>query len=130
TGVGAQKVVGSRLSALPEPWKGLLERFIDAPDESYVTEDIHFIESRLEDYHSRLTGLAAELDTLRRYHRQTLQDLPMGVCSLAKDQEVLMWNRAIEELTGVGAQKVVGSRLSALPEPWKGLLERFIDAPD
>ena len=40
-----------------------------------------------------------------------------------------MWNRAIEELTGVGAQKVVGSRLSALPEPWKGLLERFIDAP-
>ncbi len=41
-----------------------------------------------------------------------------------------MWNRAIEELTGVGAQKVVGSRLSALPEPWKGLLERFIDAPD
>ncbi len=54
----------------------------------------------------------------------------MGVCSLAKDQEVLMWNRAIEELTGVGAQKVVGSRLSALPEPWKGLLERFIDAPD
>ncbi|MCL3028487.1 two-component system sensor histidine kinase CbrA, partial [Klebsiella pneumoniae] len=99
-------------------------------EESYVTEDIHFIESRLEDYHSRLTGLAAELDTLRRYHRQTLQDLPMGVCSLAKDQEVLMWNRAIEELTGVGAQKVVGSRLSALPEPWKGLLERFIDAPD
>ena len=35
----------------------------------YVTEDIHFIENRLEDYHSRLTGLAAELDALRRYHR-------------------------------------------------------------
>src|SRR5690606_39384178 len=53
----------------------------------YVTEDIHFIENRLEDYHSRLTGLAAELDALRRYHRQTLQDLPMGVCSLAEDKE-------------------------------------------
>lgn len=116
----------------PSVAQDIVETFLPykTSEESYVTEDIHFIESRLEDYHSRLTGLAAELDTLRRYHRQTLQDLPMGVCSLAKDQEVLMWNRAIEELTGVGAQKVVGSRLSALPEPWKGLLERFIDAPD
>ncbi|MEE2449778.1 two-component system sensor histidine kinase CbrA [Pseudomonas aeruginosa] len=126
--------IEANLSGLmgPSVAQDIVETFLPykTSEESYVTEDIHFIESRLEDYHSRLTGLAAELDTLRRYHRQTLQDLPMGVCSLAKDQEVLMWNRAIEELTGVGAQKVVGSRLSALPEPWKGLLERFIDAPD
>ncbi len=125
--------IEANLSGLmgPSVAQDIVETFLPykTSEESYVTEDIHFIESRLEDYHSRLTGLAAELDTLRRYHRQTLQDLPMGVCSLAKDQEVLMWNRAIEELTGVGAQKVVGSRLSALPEPWKGLLERFIDAP-
>ncbi|MFN3580169.1 MAG: sensor histidine kinase [Pseudomonas sp.] len=94
--------------------------------EGYVTEDIHFIENRLEDYHSRLTGLAAELDALRRYHRQTLQDLPMGVCSLAKDNEVLMWNRAMQALTGISAESVIGSRLSSLPEPWNELLERFV----
>src|SRR5690606_18424810 len=81
----------------------------------YVTEDINFIENRLEDYHSRLTGLAAELDALRRYHRQTLQDLPMGVCSLAEDNEILMWNRALQALTGVEADGVVGSRLESLP---------------
>ena len=98
--------------------------------ESFVSEDIHFIENRLEDYRSRLTGLAAELDTLRRYHRQTLQDLPMGVCSLAKDREILMWNRAMEELTTIPAATVVGSRLSALPEPWRTLLEDFIHQPD
>ncbi|RDT21017.1 PAS domain-containing protein, partial [Klebsiella pneumoniae] len=106
--------IEANLSGLmgPSVAQDIVETFLPykTSEESYVTEDIHFIESRLEDYHSRLTGLAAELDTLRRYHRQTLQDLPMGVCSLAKDQEVLMWNRAIEELTGVGAQKVVGSR--------------------
>jgi PAS domain S-box-containing protein len=98
--------------------------------ETYVTEDIHFIENRLEEYRSRLTGLAAELDVLRRYHRQTLQELPMGVCSLAKDQEILMWNRAMEDLTGIPAQRVVGSRLHTIGEPWQDLLEGFTNLPD
>ncbi|MGY8812561.1 MAG: sensor histidine kinase [Pseudomonadales bacterium] len=95
--------------------------------DGYVTEDIHFIENRLEDYHSRLTGLAAELDALRRYHRQTLQDLPMGVCSLAQDNEVLMWNRAMQALTGIEADSVIGSRLANLPAPWSELLGRFVE---
>ncbi|HHX33754.1 MAG TPA: PAS domain S-box protein, partial [Gammaproteobacteria bacterium] len=93
--------------------------------ETYVSGDIHFIESRLEDYQSRLTGLAAELDALRRYHRQTLQDLPMGVCSLARDHEILMWNRALEDLTGITASRVVGSRLDSIDEPWRELLVKF-----
>ncbi|NAT57264.1 hypothetical protein CU666_01950 [Pseudomonas syringae pv. actinidifoliorum] len=38
----------------------------------------------------------------------------MGVCSLAEDQEILMWNRAMEELTGIVAQRVVGSRLDTI----------------
>jgi PAS domain-containing protein len=98
----------------PSVAQDMVETFLPykAGGENYVTEDIHFIESRLEDYHSRLTGLAAELDALRRYHRQTLQELPMGVCSLAKDQEILMWNKAMEELTGIAAKRVVGSRLA------------------
>ena len=54
----------------------------------------------------------------------------MGVCSLAKDQEILMWNKAMEELTEIPAQRVVGSRLNTLAEPWRGLLERFIELPD
>ena len=54
----------------------------------------------------------------------------MGVCSLAKDQEILMWNKAMEELTEIPAQRVVGSRLSTLGEPWRGLLQDFIERPD
>ncbi|MFZ6050198.1 sensor histidine kinase [Pseudomonas sp. CR3202] len=126
--------IEANLSGLmgPSVAQDMVETFLPykSGSESYVTEDIHFIESRLEDYHSRLTGLAAELDALRRYHRQTLQELPMGVCSLAKDQEILMWNRAMEELTEIPAQRVVGSRLSTIAEPWKGLLEGFINLPD
>ncbi|MGE8500463.1 MAG: sensor histidine kinase [Pseudomonas sp.] len=126
--------IEANLSGLmgPSVAQDIVETFLPykSGTEGYVTEDIHFIESRLEDYHSRLTGLAAELDALRRYHRQTLQELPMGVCSLAKDQEILMWNKAMEELTDIPAQRVVGSRLSTLSEPWRGLLERFIELPD
>ena len=126
--------IEANLSGLmgPSVAQDIVETFLPykSGSEGYVTEDIHFIESRLEDYHSRLTGLAAELDALRRYHRQTLQELPMGVCSLAKDQEILMWNKAMEELTGIPALRVVGSRLSAIAEPWKGLLEEFINLPD
>ena len=126
--------IEANLSGLmgPSVSQDIIETFLPykAGSETYVTEDIHFIESRLEDYHSRLTGLAAELDTLRRYHRQTLQELPMGVCSLAKDQEILMWNKAMEELTEIPAQRIVGSRLSTLSEPWRGLLQHFIELPD
>ncbi|MGL4316980.1 MAG: sensor histidine kinase [Pseudomonas sp.] len=121
--------IEANLSGLmgPSVAQDIVETFLPykSGSETYVSEDIHFIESRLEDYHLRLTGLAAELDALRRFHRQTLQELPMGVCSLAKDQEILMWNRAMEELTGISAQRVVGSRLGALDQPWKSLLEDF-----
>jgi PAS domain S-box-containing protein len=109
----------------------IVETFLPykSSSEAYVSEDIHFIESRLEDYRSQLTGLAAELDSLRRFHRQTLQDLPVGVCSLAKDREILMWNHCMEELTGIAAQHVLGERLSAIDEPWRSLLTDFIDSP-
>ncbi|MNQ13371.1 Sporulation kinase A [compost metagenome] len=126
--------IEANLSGLmgPSVAQDIAETFLPykAGSETFVTEDIHFIENRLEDYHSRLTGLAAELDALRRYHRQTLQELPMGVCSLAKDQEILMWNKAMEELTEIPAHRIVGSRLSALGEPWRELLQHFIELPD
>lgn len=97
--------------------------------EGSASEDIQFIENRLEDYRSRLTGLAAELDGLRRYHRQTLQELPLGVCSLAKDHEILMWNRAMEDLTSIPSSTVVGSRLESIAEPWRELLQNFVELP-
>ncbi len=122
--------IEANLSGLmgPSVAQDMVENFLPykTDAEGYVAEDIHFIESRLEDYRSRLTGLAAELDALRRYHRQTLQELPMGVCSLAKDQEILMWNRAMEELTGISAERVAGSRLDTIDQPWRNLLSTFI----
>ncbi|RRJ82248.1 sensor histidine kinase [Aestuariirhabdus litorea] len=93
----------------------------------YITEDIHFMESRLEDYHHQLSGMAAELDGLRRYHRETLKSLPMAVCSLGEDQEILMWNRVMEQITGIESSEIIGSRLGDIPPPWRELLQGFVE---
>lgn len=94
------------------------------------SEDIRFIETRLEKYRDRLSGLAAELDSLRRFHRQTLLELPMGVISLGADGEIIGWNRAVETLTGIEAEDTIGSRLDHLSSPWGELLTEFSRGED
>lgn len=97
--------------------------------EAKGTADINLIENRLTQYRSHLTGLAAELNNLRLYHRNTLEELPMAVCSLGQDMEILMWNHAMQQLTGIAADSVIGSRLDDLQDPWKKLLEDFSLSP-
>lgn len=89
------------------------------------TLDINLIENRLAQYQSHLTGMAAELNNLRLYHRKTLQELPMAVCSLGPDTEILMWNHAMAELTRTPSDEVTGSYLEDIAEPWRSLLTDF-----
>ena len=97
--------------------------------EAKGTADINLIENRLTQYRSHLTGLAAELNNLRLYHRNTLEELPMAVCSLGKDMEILMWNHAMQKLTGIASETVIGSHLDDLQDPWRELLESFSLSP-
>lgn len=126
--------IEANLSGLLGPGvaRDLVTSFIPYQDSAagYVTEDIHFIENRLEDYRSRLTGLAAELDAARRHHRQTLQNLPLAICSLSRESEILMWNHAMESLTGIAASRVLGSPLAHIDPPWRELLVDFSLAGD
>ncbi|HEY7885274.1 MAG TPA: ATP-binding protein [Cellvibrionaceae bacterium] len=98
--------------------------------ETRDTVDINLIENRLSQYRSHLTGMAAELNNLRLYHRKTLQELPMAVCSLGRDKEILMWNKAMERLTRIGADDVIGSRLDDLVQPWCDLLYNFSEGDE
>lgn len=90
--------------------------------------DLGFLENRLETYPGNLSGVAAALDDLRRYHKQILRDLPMGICSLDKNNKISLWNSAMEELTGISKDLVVGFSLNALSEPWRSLLKEFSEA--
>lgn len=98
--------------------------------EARDTVDINLIENRLSQYRSHLTGMAAELNNLRLYHRKTLQELPMAVCSLGRDKEILMWNRAMASLTGIATDEVIGSHLDDLAQPWCDLLVNFSQGED
>jgi PAS domain S-box-containing protein len=93
-------------------------------------QDIRYVERALGDYENRLTGLAGELDNLRRHYRQTLHNLPIPACSMGDDGEILMWNNAMEALTGITADDVVGAKLLALPEHWHFLLDDFNSGDD
>ena len=94
-------------------------------DKGYITQDLHFMETRLEAYHSELTGLEAELDSLRRYHRETLNSIPLGVCAIGNN-DIMLWNFAIAQMTGLNAALVLGTPLEKLPLPWSKLLNDFL----
>ncbi|GAB6043015.1 sensor histidine kinase [Endothiovibrio diazotrophicus] len=98
---------------------------LDTRARSALADTVRFMEQRLDASQSRLQGLAAELDGLRRYHRQVLQELPLGVCALGPGREVVIWNQTMGALSGVDGEGLVGSPVGRLPEPWGGLLNRF-----
>ena len=87
--------------------------------------EIHLLEEQLESYSERLSGLAAELDKIRRYHRSTLQHLPIGVCTLNERQHILFWNQAMVDYTGIFPDAVLGLKPEELPKPWSDLLNAF-----
>ena len=90
-----------------------------------VTEDINLIERKLDRAQSRFTGLAADLDALRRHYRGILDKLPIGVCSMGADGELVMWNRSMAQITGIPAREVLGSLQDSLPQPWRGIIREF-----
>lgn len=103
---------------------------LDPQARTALADSIRYIEQRLEDSQTRLQGLAGELDRLRRYHRQVLHDLPLGVCSVGPAQEVVSWNQAMINLSGLTPDSVVGTALADLPDPWAGLLNGFLRTDD
>lgn len=105
----------------------LIGRFLPFSREADSSaSDVNAIESRIEAYRSNLSGMAADLDNLRRYHRQVLMELPLGVCSLGPGNRVVMWNHAMEGMTGISGDEAVGTHIDDLKQPWSGLIQRFI----
>ncbi len=96
------------------------------PGEHADTEDLHLIERTLDQAQAQFTGLAADLDNLRRHHRETLDKLPIGACSIGADGELLMWNQSMQRITGIVPTTVLGSLLGSIPQPWGAILDGFL----
>lgn len=90
------------------------------------TQDTYLIERDLDREQPHFTGLAADLDNLRRQHRETLDKLPIGVCTIGADGEVLMWNRSMEKITAIAPRNVLGSLLETIAPPWSAILRNFL----
>jgi PAS domain S-box-containing protein len=103
---------------------------LDTGSQTALSDTVRFMEERLESSRTELRGLVAELDSLRRYHRQVLQDLPLGVCALSPESAVITWNLAMELVSGVSAREAIGRNVEELPQPWGELLFTFAQAKD
>lgn len=88
--------------------------------------NVHLMENQLENYQVQLTGLAAELDEMRRYHRLTLQKLPIGVCTLDTTGQVIFWNSEMERLTHLDAKDIIGSEFLSHNNLWCKKLAGFM----
>lgn len=99
-------------------------------EKSFQARDIHLLETHLETYQARLSGLAVELDELRRYHRTTLEKLPIGAFTIAPSQHILFWNNEMAKLTGLAPHATTDRALSDLPAPWNELLPSFTEEED
>jgi signal transduction histidine kinase len=95
-----------------------------------LADSIRFMEERLQDSNTRIRGVVAELDHLRRYHRQVLHELPIGVCALGPDGEVVIWNFAMQVISGVDSRAAIGNTLDQLSAPWNKVLGAFTASAD
>jgi signal transduction histidine kinase/Na+/proline symporter len=122
--------IEANLSALLGPTIAhqIIEHFLPFAPAQLDTSSrgINFIETQLETYSQNLSGIALDLDTLRRHHRQVLQNLPLGVCAIDSQGLISIWNSAMSSLTQLPGDNMTGLSISALPSPWQELLAGFI----
>ena len=101
---------------------------IDRATKSAIADTIQFVEDKQEESRTRLEGISSELDALRRFHFQVLQDLPLGVVSISHDHRVISWNNAMVQIAGIEQESVIGTSIAQLDDPWRKLFGAFIDS--
>jgi PAS domain S-box-containing protein len=98
---------------------------IDRATQSALANTIQFVGHNQEQTRSRLRGVSSELDVLRRFHLQVLQDLPLGVVSIDNAGIILSWNKELSKITGIKRGDAIGNSILQLEDPWAELLAEF-----
>ena len=99
---------------------------IDTSAKVAIADTIQFVEKSLLDSRLELKEISGELDSLRRFHRQVLHDLPLAVVTISPELQIVSWNREMEKLAVTEESSVLGKDLAHLSPPWSDLLIAFI----
>lgn len=103
---------------------------LDLDTRTALAESVRQLESRLEASRSQMQGLSADLDRMRRHHRRVLMDLPVGACAVNARFEIVLWNYAMEVISGIAIRDALDRKLTELPRPWNEILNGFARAED
>ena len=101
---------------------------LDEPAELALAESLRLTEARLERSREQMRGMTKQLDDLRLYLRSVLRELPLGVCSVGPDGDILIWNDALRQLSGIDELQANNRLLTDLPPPWNQLLGDFANS--
>ena len=94
-----------------------------------VGEQLRVLERALARSTGSHKSLSAELEQFRRYLRDVFHDLPVGACAVGAEDDVILWNRAMVDITGITDDDVAGAALAQLPAPWGTILAAFARDP-
>jgi nitrogen fixation/metabolism regulation signal transduction histidine kinase len=94
---------------------------IDRATKSALADTIQFVESKNVKIRSKLEGVSSELDALRRFHFQVLQDLPLVVVSVSVDNRIVSWNNVMVRLTGIEQNTTIGQSVDNIQQLWGGV---------
>ncbi len=92
--------------------------------------DARLLERRLETSREQMRGLTKQLDDLRQYLQNVLHQLPLGVCSVAANGRIYLWNSAMHMLTGIDERDAYDKSLKQIQQPWGDLLMDFAASAD
>ncbi|MDY7025667.1 MAG: ATP-binding protein [Pseudomonadota bacterium] len=97
---------------------------------SQSAQKLYALEEQLSEYEDELSGVAKQLNGLRNYHRQLLQDLPVAVLALDEEGKISSWNLAMQQLTLLPINEVIGREYSLLPSPWASWVKQLLDSKE
>ena len=59
-------------------------------------------------------------------YRRTLQQLPVGLCTIGSSGLIRLWNRQMAEISGISARQATGRRIAELDAPWPEALQEAL----
>ena len=67
--------------------------------------------------------------TARRYLSQLMSELPVGVCTVDGQEDVIVWNAQLERISGLTGNDICGHSMRDIPPPWSPLFDELARQP-